>query len=587
MAEVYEYENIYKGGKSLLIPGRLRIASSGLGFKASSSGKITTVPAGDIRKAQFLRGSKGHMLRISLNNGDIVKFDGFQSEVDQNGNFTSGGHLDEIRRLFRGWRVEVEMKETNVRGWNWGQTDFAGNSLWFNAGNKPVMEIPLSAVSGTTMNGKTEVTIEIKPPTEDELELAGKEGARSDQLVEARFYIPDMVVQGGRPSAADAEGGDNQEEDDEENMEVDQNQDQDSAANIFYETVKAKADVGQLVGEPLALIEDVPFITPRGRYNMDLYEDSIRLHGKSHNYRIPYLSIKSLFALTRPDDIHEFIVIGMDPPLRQGQTRYPFLVIQCVKDVDLEIELNLDALSGDAQSAAMIQQQKEDLLRTKFGGRLRLKYDAEMYQVLGALLSGFSGIDLTKAGMFKSHFSNPCVKCSIKANEGYLYLLQTEGLFLPKPTHHFRYEEVSHIVFSRVGSDSSSSSTANKTFDMKVFLRNTAGLTLPFSGLEREEYDKLVSHFKAVGIKVRTEVSVEQVAITALDGLSSDDDDDAGAGMIESDNEKAGGMNGMDMDSDEDDEDFVAGEESDVAEEFDENYESDEDEEDAEDGGEQ
>ncbi|CAG8497795.1 3383_t:CDS:2 [Ambispora gerdemannii] len=34
--------------------------------------------------------------------------------------------------------------------------------------------------------------------------------------------------------------------------------------------------------------------------------------------------------------------VGLDPPLRQGQTRYPFLVLQLVKDMKVDMELNMD-----------------------------------------------------------------------------------------------------------------------------------------------------------------------------------------------------------------------------------------------------
>ncbi|RZL18802.1 MAG: hypothetical protein EOO89_05170, partial [Pedobacter sp.] len=34
-------------------------------------------------------------------------------------------------------------------------------------------------------------------------------------------------------------------------------------------------------------------------------------------------------------------VVGLDPPLRQGQTRYPFLVFQFAREEELEIELNV------------------------------------------------------------------------------------------------------------------------------------------------------------------------------------------------------------------------------------------------------
>jgi structure-specific recognition protein 1 len=34
--------------------------------------------------------------------------------------------------------------------------------------------------------------------------------------------------------------------------------------------------------------------------------------------------------------------VQLDPPIRQGQTRYPFLVMQFAKDEEIDAELNLD-----------------------------------------------------------------------------------------------------------------------------------------------------------------------------------------------------------------------------------------------------
>lgn len=34
--------------------------------------------------------------------------------------------------------------------------------------------------------------------------------------------------------------------------------------------------------------------------------------------------------------------VNIDPPIRQGQTRYPYLVMQFVKDEQMELDLNID-----------------------------------------------------------------------------------------------------------------------------------------------------------------------------------------------------------------------------------------------------
>ncbi len=79
----------------------------------------------------------------------------------------------------------------------------------------------------------------------------------------------------------------------------------------------------------------------RGRFDIDMYESSFRLRGKTYDYKIQYSSIKKFFLLPKNDDTHTLIVLGLEPPLRQGQTRYPFLVMQLKLDEEISLELNM------------------------------------------------------------------------------------------------------------------------------------------------------------------------------------------------------------------------------------------------------
>lgn len=49
-----------------------------------------------------------------------------------------------------------------------------------------------------------------------------------------------------------------------------------------------------------------------------------------------------MFLLPRSDEQNVIFVVGLDPPLRQGQTRYPFLVFQFLRNEETEIELNVE-----------------------------------------------------------------------------------------------------------------------------------------------------------------------------------------------------------------------------------------------------
>ena len=174
-----------------------------------------------------------------------------------------------------------------------------------------------------------------------------KAGAAKDQMVEMRFYIPGTVTKKEK------------DEDGEEKSVDGSDVEEQNAASLFYDTLMDKAEIGEVAGDTFATFLDVLHLTPRweflealsvgvldllvcrGRFDVDMYENSFRLRGKTYDYKIQYEHIKKFMLLPKPDDMHTLITIGLDPPLRQGQTRYPFLVMQFKREEEVIIELNM------------------------------------------------------------------------------------------------------------------------------------------------------------------------------------------------------------------------------------------------------
>lgn len=261
-----------------------------------------------------------------------------------------------MSKAFKIWYgITIEQREHALRGWNWGKAEFTKAELTFNVQNRPAFEIPYTEISNTNLAGKNEVAVEFALPTDSQQtngvngRLDGstknrgrKAAAGPDELVEMRFYIPGTALK--------KETGEEEEEGEEQN-----------AANLFYETLMDKAEIGDVAGDTFATFLDVLHLTPRyaqffssrnmglgqltsahrGRFDIDMYESSFRLRGKTYDYKIQYSSIKKFFLLPKNDDMHTLIVLGLDPPLRQGQTRYPFLVMQLKLDEEISIELNM------------------------------------------------------------------------------------------------------------------------------------------------------------------------------------------------------------------------------------------------------
>jgi hypothetical protein len=153
--------------------------------------------------------------------------------------------------------------------------------LAFLVSGKPAFTLPLSSISNTSIT-KSEVTLEFTsaqpPPPVDEDALARKKRIRAtgDEVSEIRFYVPGTAnslkkkgEKAARVAKVKAEGGDDakaEEEEDEESDEDSADEGGETAAQVFHDSVKDKADIGLVVGESFCTIQEVLCLTPRGRF---------------------------------------------------------------------------------------------------------------------------------------------------------------------------------------------------------------------------------------------------------------------------------------------------------------------------------
>ncbi|CAG62236.1 uncharacterized protein GVI51_L11297 [Nakaseomyces glabratus] len=467
--------------------GRFRIADSGLGWKVSTSGGSASaqnkapflLPATELSTVQWSRGCRGFELKINTKNQGVIQLEGF-SEDDFNiikGDF------------HRRFSIQVEHKEHSLRGWNWGQTDLARNEMVFALNGKPVFEIPYARINNTNLTAKNEVAVEFNIQ-DDTYQPAG------DEMVEMRFYLPGSVVVDEDQPAPKKEG----EEEGEEAAETETK----SLAEAFYEELKNKADIGEIAGDAIVSFQDVFFTTPRGRYDIDIYENSIRLRGKTYEYKLQHNQIQRIVSLPKADDINHLVVLAMDPPLRQGQTTYPFLVLQFQKDEETEVQLNLS------------DQEYEE----KYKDKLKKQYDSKTHIVISHVLKGLTGRRVVVPGEYKSKYEQCAVSCSYKANEGYLYPLDNAFFFLTKPTLYIPFNDVSSVVISRAGQ----TSTSSRTFDLEVILRSNRGSTI-FGNISKEEQQLLENFLKSKNLRVKNEEKDAQVRLQSALGSDSDDED--------------------------------------------------------------
>jgi structure-specific recognition protein 1 len=218
---------------------------------------------------------------------------------------------DKIAQLLKNhFGITLETQEAAFKGWNWGVADFrgawilytdcvglitflAGQDLAFLVSDRTAFELPLDNVANSNIAGRTEVSLEFA-------NLAGSSKGKlaGDEMVEIRFHVP-----GAASKAKDSDAGSQKSDNENEEEEI-------SAAQAFHETIKDRANIGQITGNMILSFEEVLVLTPRGRYDMDMFPEFLRLRGKTYDYKILFSSINRLFLLPK-DDQHVLFIVSM------------------------------------------------------------------------------------------------------------------------------------------------------------------------------------------------------------------------------------------------------------------------------------
>ncbi|KAH8321753.1 hypothetical protein KR067_000006 [Drosophila pandora] len=503
MTDSLEYNDINAEVRGVLCSGRLKLTEQHIIFKNTKTGKVEQIAADDIDliNSQKFVGTWG--LRVFTKSGVLHRFTGFRdSENEKLGKFIKDAYSQDM--------VEKEMC---VKGWNWGTARFMGSVLSFDKESKTIFEVPLSHVS-QCVTGKNEVTLEFHQ--NDDAPVG---------LLEMRFHIPAV-------ESADEDPVDK-----------------------FHQNVMNKASVISASGESIAIFREIQILTPRGRYDIKIFSTFFQLHGKTFDYKIPMDSVLRLFMLPHKDSRQMFFVLSLDPPIKQGQTRYHYLVLLFAPDEETTIELPFT----------------EEELRDKYDGKLEKELSGPVYEVMGKVMKVLIGRKITGPGNFIGHSGTAAVGCSFKAAAGYLYPLERGFIYIHKPPLHIRFEEISSVNFARSGG-------STRSFDFEVTLKN--GTVHIFSSIEKEEYAKLFDFITQKKLHV-SNMGKDKSGYKDVDFGDSDNENepDAYLARLKAEaREKEEDDDGDDSDEESTDEDFKPNEnESDVAEEYDSNVESDSD----------
>jgi structure-specific recognition protein 1 len=448
--------------------GALSITKAGFGWKAREHSRQSSVASTDVLSLQWVRGGRGQQIRVRLRGGASVRFEGFR-ESDH-------GPLNDFfseafgKQLVRGSQA--------VRGWSWGQVDFmAGGapSLVFNAGGgsstrnkanelEEAFEVPIGAVANVQLPGKNELSLD--------LHVDDTAGKMDEELVEIRFYIPD-------------------EED----------------ADVLLNKIKVRADTSAFAGESICSFNEVGIAVPRGRYEVDLFPNHIKLHGKSHDFKILYSSITRLFILPKPDDVLVSFVMSLDPPIRQGSTMYPHIVFNFQADEQVDVDLAIEA----------------DELAKKYNGKLKSRESGEIWRVFSRVMKNLSQSPLFLPKTFRTTKDAYAVRTALGANEGFLFFLESSAFFVNKPPTYIRYENIDTAEFKRM--------ELERRFDLSLSM--ASGPSFLFSNIDRTEFQLIFKFLETKKVPIenadvlrRTGGRAGQVVMMDEEGGSSESDDE-------------------------------------------------------------
>lgn len=229
------------------------------------------------------------------------------------------------------------------------------------------------------------------------------------------------------------------------------------------------ADIGVQSNKAIAEFDKMTFQVPRGKYEVQFYEEFFRIMGATYKYKVPYSSVTRMFWFEEPDEVHEVFIIELHPPIRAGQKSYQHLVVQVPKKEPALVypQLPPERIEEDPN------------LETEMSGPL-----------LSILMRIFKSMSkkkiMTTTEKFKARSTYACVATNYKANSGHLYVLAKSFFFIRKPPVYIRNQQIASVEFSRLGT------SAGKTFDLHF--HRTDDSKYSFTSIQQDELTALFTY---------------------------------------------------------------------------------------------
>lgn len=474
--DVLTIKDIYYSRKGVMVKALVKAAKTGIGIKEQDTNEINSIRAEEIQEIAEHHGVISHALRITRKDGETYVLDGLTPDV-----------LETVKQYSRQhYKINVYARNLAVNGDTQGNIAVTSTSLEMKADEKTQFEIPLSAVSNAyERRGEGIIDIEESYYGVTELRFgAPKEGSNVQTIVK-------QVKEG---TAAHGE-------------------------------------------QELLAVEEVLCVLPRGKSKLSVTASSLSLIGKTYSHQIRFSSIVRMFALERSaeegtEDL-TYLILELSTPIRQGQTRYYFVTV-LLAEYPVRLVLGKDSSieyfdSGEEpENAAKEEEEKEKSKEEQeeaeilAGLGLERTYEGEFSACLVTILEKLAKVTAIRTSAFTTLTGAKALRCSSKANEGYLYPLKYGLLFIPK-IQYIKYSDIEVLEFSRVNI----STRTAKTFDIRVVMQDQKEHM--FNSIQKEEFSALEGYLNTKNIKCRSEVVQETWAGGEDRALDEEEEDETTA----------------------------------------------------------
>ncbi|KAK8813130.1 hypothetical protein WA158_002722 [Blastocystis sp. Blastoise] len=427
-------------------------------------------------------------LRIMTSDKGFYRFDGFKKS-----------DRDSIETFIKGYNMTIEDDLISSQGAHWGDLIFEGpegseSVVFIDENSKRILDFPLSDIDQCALPNRNEV----------EFQFMEEENIRDNEesVVNIVFNFP-----AGGPNLT-------------------------TKAMTFHKEVQERAGISGDKGTLIVELDEYvgTFLTPRGKYSIEMYENHMKLVGKTYTHQIKYKNISSLFLLPLSDGNHSVFVIALIQPIRQGQQSYDYLVLQTSFE-DYTIHLSL----------------KEDILKQRYNDKLQPVEQGQLHKIVAKLFKFIAGNKIYVPRDFKSYKGQHFVKCVFRSQSGYLYFLDKCIFYIHKPTIQILFDSIRSVEFPRYTPDVHQGVLS---FDLKLNMKDKTIPSKIFNSLDNNEFMPIFDYFIKKGIKIENREKL--TAKPQMDLDSSDDSDFDGDMNMES--EEDDDFNEQDVEKEEDEE---------------------------------